>query len=148
MTRLLALGFVVAVLLVGCAQFSTRGSPSELRRAHHIFVEERLNDNLGIDRTLVAELRARGYDAQRGPLTMMPTNAQLVITYDARETWDFRPYLIELNVAVRPADDYNQIVASSRYFRPGVTNKSPEEMVREVVERLFPVRAGGRSEGA
>jgi hypothetical protein len=129
---------IVSLLLAGCAQLTSRGSsPEELARARKIFVEERLNDNLGIDRAIVTELRSLGYDADRGPLTMMPENAQLIITYDARETWDFRPYVIELNVAVRPAQDYNRVVASSRYVRPGVTNKSPEAMVKEALGRLF-----------
>jgi hypothetical protein len=129
---------VICVLLASCAQLTSSGSsPAELARARKIFVEERLNDNLGIDRAIVTELRSLGYEADRGPLTMMPESAQLIVTYDARETWDFRPYLIELNLAVRPAQDYNRVVASSRYVRPGVTNKSPEAMVREALGKLF-----------
>ena len=131
--------FLGLMLLLGaCAHLTTDGSsPAELARARKIFVEDRLNDNLGIHRAIVTELRSMGYEADRGPLTMMPENAQLIVTYDARETWDFRPYLIELNLAVRPAQDYNRIVASSRYVRPGVTTKSPEAMVKEAVGKLF-----------
>lgn len=128
---------VMALLVAGCSHLSSAGSPADLARARRIFVEERLNDNLGIHRALVTQLRALGYEADRGPLTMMPDNAQLIVTYDARETWDFRPYLIELNLAVRPAQDYNRVVASSRYVHPGVTNKSPEAMVKEALGRLF-----------
>jgi hypothetical protein len=125
----------------GCSSLSAVGARADLARAARVFVEQRLNDNHGLDRALVAELRALGYAAESGPLTMMPERTQLVVTYDAREEWDFRAYLIELNVAVRPADDYHRIVASGRYFRPGLTKKTPAEMVREVVARVFPPRA-------
>lgn len=129
---------LAALLLGACSHLTSDGvSPEELARARKIFVEERLNDNLGIDRAIVSELRSLGYEADRGPLTMMPESAQLIVTYDARETWDFRPYVIELNLAVRPAQDYNRVVASSRYVRPGVTNKSPEAMVKEALGKLF-----------
>lgn len=132
---------LLALLAAGCASLQIDGPPPELAQARRVFVEERLNDNLRVDRMLVEELRARGYVASHGPLTMLPGDAQFVVTYDARETWDFRPYVIELTLAVRPAKDYNQIVASGRYFRPGVTIKSTAAMVREVVGKLFPPAA-------
>lgn len=123
----------------GCASLDIQGR-ANLGRHPRVFVEERLNDNLGIHRTIARELGALGYETATGPLTMMPDEAQLVVTYDARETWDFRPYLIELNVTVRPARDYNRVIATARYFRPGLTSKSPDLMVRETLEKLFPAR--------
>lgn len=132
----LVLLVAVACLAAGCAQITREGS-ADLGRFRRVFVEQRLNDNVGAHRMIVQELRALGYEAESGWLTMMPESAQLVVTYDVRETWDFRPYIIELNAAVRPAQDYNRIVAAARYFRPGVTGKSPEAMVRELVAQLF-----------
>lgn len=128
---------LLALLLAGCAQL-TRDGRGDLGAFRKVFVEQRLNDSLGVHRLLVAELRALGYDASGGWLTELPEDAQLVVTYDARETWDFRPYLIELNAAVRPARDYHRVVATARYFRPGLTNKPPEAMVRELAATLFP----------
>lgn len=135
------LGFTFVLLLGlaagGCAQL-TREGRADLSPFRRVFVEQRLNDNLGVHRLLVAELRRLGYDASSGWLTELPDEAQLVVTYDVRETWDFRPYVIELNAAVRPAKDYNRIVVTARYFRPGVTRKPTEEMVRELTAKLFP----------
>jgi hypothetical protein len=133
----LALFAVVALFAAGCAQVSREGR-GDLSRFTRVYVEQRLNDNVGAHRLMVAELRALGYEADSGWLTMMPENTQLIITYDVRETWDFRPYVIELNAAVRPAKDYNRIVATARYFRPGLTGKKTEEMVRELMATLFP----------
>lgn len=128
---------LTGLFVVGCAQL-TREGRADLSGYRRVFVEQRLNDNLGVDRMLVAELKAMGYDAQNGPLTMMPEDTQLIVTYDVRETWDFRPYVIELNAMVRPAKDYNRIIGAARYFRPGVTNKPAAEMVHELATKLFP----------
>jgi hypothetical protein len=128
---------LTAFVFAGCAQLSREGR-ADLSGYARVFVEQRLNDNLGVDRMLVAELTALGYAAQSGPLTMMPESTQLIVTYDVRETWDFRPYVIELNAAVRPAKDYNRIIGTARYFRPGVTNKPAGAMVHELATTLFP----------
>ncbi len=133
--------FVGALLVGGCAQLGRSGS-ANLDAYRRVFVEQRLNDNLGIHRLLVAELRRRGYEAASGPLTMMPEDTEIILTYDARETWDFRPYLIELRAAVRPAKDYNRILVTSRYFRPGVTKKSSAEMVHALMKTLFAPASG------
>lgn len=131
----LLLGFVA--LAAGCASLTTEGRV-DLGKRRHVWVEQRLNDNLGVGRKLVGELQALGYDATVGPLTMMPDNTELIVTYDAREEWDFRAYLIELNVAVRPAKDYNVIMSTARYFHPGVTKKSSDKMIHELMTKLFP----------
>jgi hypothetical protein len=135
----LLLGF--AVLAAGCGSLTTQGR-ADLSKHRRIWVEQRLNDNLGVGRKLAAELTALGYEADVGPLTMMPENAQLIVTYDAREEWDFRAYLIELNVSVRPVKDYNVIVSTARYFHPGVTKKSSDAMIHELMVKLFPPSRG------
>ena len=128
---------LAALLAGGCAQISRQGH-GDLGRFRRVFVEQRQNDNIGAHRMMVAELQALGYEADSGWLTMMPEATDLVVTYDVRETWDFRPYVIELNASVRPARDYNRVVATARYFRPGVTNKPAGAMVHELMRRLFP----------
>ncbi len=139
MPRPLALlGFALLALFgAGCAQI-TREGHGDLSRFQRLYVEQRLNDNRGVHRMIVAELTALGYRADSGWMTMMPEDTQLVVTYDVRETWDFRPYVIELNADVRPAKDYNRIVANTHYFRPGITNKKTEDMVHELITKLFP----------
>jgi hypothetical protein len=127
----------LASAMGGCASLNADGQRN-LGRQQRVFVEQRLNDNLGIHRAITTELRDLGYIAESGPLTMMPDDTQLVVTYDAREEWDFRSYLLELSVAVRPARDYHRVIASGRYFRPAITNKSSDAMVAEMVRKLFP----------
>lgn len=127
----------LAVLTAGCSTL-TSDARTDLGQRRHVWVEQRLNDNLGIGRMLVGELQALGYDADVGPLTMRPETVGWIVTYDGREEWDFRAYLIELNVAVRPTKDYNIVAAGARYMHPGITKKTPEQMVHELVVKLFP----------
>lgn len=129
------LGFVA--LATGCGSLTTAGQ-ADLGKHRRVWVEQRLNDNLGVGRTLAAELQALGYTADVGHLTMMPEDTELIVTYDAREEWDFRAYLIELNVAVRPKKNYNLIISTARYFHPGVTKKSSDVMMHELMVKLFP----------
>lgn len=131
----LLLGFVA--LATGCGSLTTAGRV-DLGKHRRVWVEQRLNDNLGVGRKLAAELTALGYTAEVGHLTMMPENTELIVTYDAREEWDFRAYLIELNVSVRPVKDYNVIISTARYFHPGVTKKSSDAMIHELMVKLFP----------
>ena len=56
---------------------------------------------LAADGLLVAELRRLGREASSGPMTMMPQNTEAVLTYDARWEWNFKTYLVELNLELR-----------------------------------------------
>jgi hypothetical protein len=122
-------------LLAGCSSVSARKVIS-LDRFQRIFVEERLNDNNHISDLLVAELRRLGRDASSGPLTMLPQNADAVLSYDTRWTWDFHTYLIELNVELRTAHS-DKKVADGRYYQPSIKTKSPEAVIHEVLARMF-----------
>jgi hypothetical protein len=133
--RILVALLLMLGLLAGCSSVSARKVVS-LDRFQHIFVEERLNDNNHISDLLVAELRRLGRDASSGPLTMLPQNADAVLSYDTRWTWDFHTYLIELNVELRTAHS-DKKVADGRYYQPSIKTKSPEAVIHEVLTRMF-----------
>ncbi|MBI3884756.1 MAG: hypothetical protein HY302_03375 [Opitutae bacterium] len=132
--------FVLLGLLAGCSTVNTLTAPKvDLAKYRRVFVESRLNDNNGIDQRIANELNRRGYTASSGPLTLMPEDTEIVVTYDARWEWDFRQYLIELRIGVRPAQNFT-VLASGRYFHPGLTSKTPDAMVQELLAPLFPRR--------
>ena len=132
---LLVLGF-----LAGCSSVDTLTAPKvDLTKYRRVYVEARLNDNNGIDQRIANELTRLGYTASSGPLTLMPEDTELVVTYDARWEWDFRQYLIELRIGVRPAQDFT-VLANGRYFHPGITSKTPDAMVQELLAPMFPRR--------
>jgi hypothetical protein len=128
---------IFALVLSGCTQISgyTPGK-SNLPQYKHVFVETALNDNNHLDQIMVNELKKLGYEASCGPRTMMPGDAQIKILYDGHYTWDFRIYLIQLDVLVRNASS-EQLLANESLFHPGVTRKTPEAMVHELFAKVF-----------
>jgi hypothetical protein len=126
-----------ALAFAGCSTVQTqKNRGTDLTRHRRVWVESRLNDSNSLDARIVNELKSLGYEAATGPLTMMPEDMELVVTYDARWEWDFRYYLIELTIAVRPAAT-SEVVARAHYFHPGITRKAPEAMIHELLEPLF-----------
>jgi hypothetical protein len=130
---------ILGVLLAaGCTQMTTRKVPNQaIWSSKHIFVERRLSDNYGVAEDIARELRAMGYDASSGALTMMPAGTELIVSYDDMWTWDFSTYLIEFDVQVRNARN-DKIVAMGHYFRPSmVFGHAPDVMIRELLAKLF-----------
>ena len=93
---------VLALLLGGCATYDTdvaRGR--SLAGIKKYFVVSNLNDNHALDHHLAASLRARGFEAEVGPLTMMPDDTQAVVTYQDYWAWDFGDRLTFFRLHVR-----------------------------------------------
>ena len=126
---------MVCLALAGCSSVSTR-QVMPLEQFPRIYVERRLNDNHYVDEVLVAELRQMGFEASSGPRTLLPPDTDAVMTYDARWAWDFKTYLIELNLEVHtyPA---GKKLAEGRFHQPSLTTKSPPQVVRELLKSLY-----------
>jgi hypothetical protein len=132
----------LALLLAGCSSAGQQaaGPRVDLGKYRHIYVRSASNDSAQLDAMMAAELRQLGYDASSGVRTMQPIDAELTLTYDSRWEWDFRQYLIELRVTVSHARS-EQIITGAREFHPGITSKSPQAMVHDVLAQLFqPVK--------
>ena len=130
------LGIALALtLLAGCSSVSAR-KVIALDHFQRIYVEQRFNDNHRLDELIVAELKRHGRDASSGPLTMMPENTQAIMTYDARWTWDFKTYLIELNLELHATHPRKKL-ADGRYYQPSLKTKGAAEAIREILTPLF-----------
>jgi len=127
---------LTCLFAVGCAgpPVSSRKVVA-LERFHHVFVISELNDNHRIDELLAAELKRLGYEASFGPRTMMPDNADAVITYADRWEWDFKTYLIELKLEAFTSRT-NKKLAEARYYRPSLRSESPEQIVHDLLLAL------------
>jgi hypothetical protein len=127
-----------ALLLAGCSQMSTRALPnSDIGHYKHIFVEHRLADSFGVAEEVARQLRDMGYDATSGAITMLPENAEVVVSYDDMWTWDFNTYMIEFDMQVRLAHT-DRIVAVGHYYKPTmVFGRPPEGMIHELLTKLF-----------
>lgn len=138
MQRVLMLVFGLlggALLLGGCSAVSSRKVVA-LDQFKRFYVERRLNENNHLDELIAAELQRQGRIASSGPRTMMPENTDVLVTYDARWTWDFKTYLIELNLEFHTIFPSKKL-ADARYYQPSLRPKPPREAVQELVARLF-----------
>lgn len=125
-------------LCAGCTQVGVQTLPQlDMNRYQRVFVIEPFNENRHVDKMFVEELRATGREAWSGPRTMMPEEADAVLTYHGRWTWDFKTYLIDLTVELHTAHTTKKL-AEGRYYQPSARPKPPEVAVREIVQRLFP----------
>lgn len=133
---LLALG--LALLLGGCAQIVTRAVPkANVGQYHHIFVEHRLADAYGVADEVARQLRAMGYDASAGALTMMPPETEVILSYDDMWQADFSTYLIEFDLQVRTARG-DKILAVGHYYRPSmILGHPPTAMIHELLVKVF-----------
>ena len=129
---------VLMASLTGCSSLDTHAT-AKLGDYHHVFVEHRLTDNHRIDELIVAELRAHGFDASSGPLTMLPDGVDAIVTYEDRWQWDFKSYLIELKIEVR-ANFTGKPLAAGRYHQASAYTKSPAEVVRDILDPLLKPR--------
>lgn len=136
MIKVILAVFAIA-LCAGCTSVTARKAPGlDLNRYQHFFVEQPFNENHHVDEFIAEELRRMGKDAASGPMTMMPENAEVVVSYDARWTWDFKTYLIELNVEVHTAHTKKKL-AEGRYFQPSARPRPAEVAVRDVLAKMF-----------
>lgn len=135
MVRLVSL--LLVLLLAGCASVSTRERPrAGLQDIQCFFVETRLGDDHHIDDLIVAELQRHGRTATAGPLTMLPDDAQAIVSYNDRWAWDFSSYLIEASLEIRRARTDKPIAAAS-YHRAVVSRKTPADAMRVMLDPLF-----------
>jgi len=125
------------LLLAGCSTLTTRIPPgTDLGRFKHIYVQQSLNDNHGLDALVVRELQARGLQAESGPLTLMPRDAKAYLVYEDHWDWDFKDYLISITLSMRDATT-DRLLAGASFFRPTAFMKTPEYMVKTVLDGLL-----------
>ena len=135
--KLPGLLLLAGLLLAGCSTVETHFEPdASLGRFKRIYVQQNLNDNHGLDVLIVRELQDRGLQAESGPLTLMPRDVKVYLTYDDHWDWDFKNYLISLGMTVRDATT-DRPLASATYFRPTAFLKTPRFMVRTVLDKLL-----------
>ncbi len=133
----IVLPVLLAFVLAGCTSVHTRRfAHADLTHYHRFFVEHRLNDDRHLDDAIVAELQALGREASAGPLTMMPDNTEVIVTYHDQWAWDFRNYLIQLNIEFRDALR-DRPLAYGSYRQPTVFTKSTPGVVRAILLPLF-----------
>lgn len=125
------------LLLAGCSSYTAQAlNPKALAGVKAFFVQANSNDNHGIARQIQLALQAEGCTAETGPLTMMPDDAKLIITYDDRWSWDFGDYLGYMQITARNRST-QQAIASATYSAKIPGKKNSSAIIGELVEQLL-----------
>ncbi len=125
------------LLLAGCSSVETHEAPKvDLNTIRHFYVEHLLTDDHHLDETIVAELKAMGKDASAGPLTMMPESAEAVVTYKDAWEWDFKSYLIALQIDIRHARTDHPL-GQGTFSQPTPIPKTPATVVHIILAKMF-----------
>lgn len=133
----LVLLFSIVALCAGCTTVSVHKAPSvDLSQYKRVYVEQPLNENHHVDEMMTNELQRLGRSAGSGPLTMMPDNADAVITYEGRWSGDFKTNLIDLGISVHTPNT-NKILAQARYYQPSAWPKPADVVVHNIITQLF-----------
>jgi hypothetical protein len=128
---------LIGLILAGCSTLETNFVPNaRLDRVKHIYVLQSLNDNHGLDMLIVKQLQARGIQAESGPMTLMPRDVKVYFAYEDHWDWDFKDYLISFRITARDATA-DRLLATARYFRPTAFMKTPDYMVRTVLDGIL-----------
>ena len=133
--RCLVLFFAIG--LTGCSSYVAQVEPGRNPASYQrFFVKSNFHDNNGIDIRIVRALQARGLEAERGPLTMLPRTAQAVVTYDDRWTWDFKNNITYLRIAVQDTRS-ERIIATATFSGPAALTTSPDEAIERLLVKLL-----------
>jgi len=124
-------------LATACASYSSWKAPSaHLHERKQFYVESELADGHNLHVLIADQLRAMGYNATSGYLTMLPKEADTIVSYQSRWTWDFSTYLIELDMEIRDAKT-DKVLATVSYHRPGVGGTSTEDLIKRVLTEII-----------
>jgi hypothetical protein len=127
------------LLFAGCASnYAWKDPKVDLLERTHFYVESELADSHQLHIAIAEQLNEMGYHATSGYLTMMPKDADALVSFNSRWTWDFTNYLIELNIQVRDPVS-GKILASAGYHRPGIGGTSTKDLLhRTLITILTP----------
>ena len=127
----------LSLQLGGCATYEAQVDRGRsVARLKNFFVVSNLNDNHALDAHIAASLKARGREAGTGPLTMMPDEAQAIVTFQDRWDWDFGEHLVYLKIMVRDPQA-TQPFATETFVAKVPLRESAADTIDRMVGRLL-----------
>lgn len=137
---LLPVFITIGVLLAsGCSSVNLSASKSpnvKLADIKTFRVEKLEADTRGIDKLIVAQLKAMGRQVVDSESASGAVPVDAIVTYQDRWMWDLTMYMIELQIQLR-APDTKMTLASGRLFRTTLIRKSPAGMVEETLTQIL-----------
>jgi hypothetical protein len=135
--KLLAALLPAGLLLTACATLDTNvQTRADLTQLRRVWVQQSTSDNHSLDALIVRQFRERGIQAESGPLTLMPTDVKVYVTYEDHWDWELKDYLIALSITLRDARS-DELMASAAQRRPMAFLSQPSVMVKTVLDTLL-----------
>jgi hypothetical protein len=91
-----------------------------------------------MDEMIANQLRQYGREVSIGPMTMMPQDAEALVSYQDDWAWDFKTYLIQLHIEIHRAYN-NQPLAEGTYRQPSIITKPPAVVIEKILKPFFEV---------
>ena len=124
-------------LLAACTSYEARVDKGRsLDGVKSYFVLSNTNDNHALDAQIAAALKSRGFATETGPLSMLPDEAQAIVSYQDHWAWDFGDHLVYLQLAVRDRKT-NQPYATVTFSAKVPTRKPLAEIVEGLIGPLL-----------
>ena len=134
----------IALLLAGCTSYVSVAEPGRSPSTYQrFFVKSNFDDNHGIDGRIVRALQDRGLQAEKGPLTLLPKDAQAIITYEDHWNWDFKTHLTGLRMFVADARTEKR-VATGTFNGPAALLTSTDEAIDRLVSKVLGEAAAAK----
>jgi len=137
----------LGLLLGGCASYDVQVERGKsLAGKQRFFVVSNLNDNHALDHRIAEAIKSHGFEADTGPLTMMPDQTQVIVAYQDHWSWDFGDHLVYLSFSARDAITGEPVATVS--FSASIPLREPAPAtVARLVDRLLEGHPTGAREG-
>ena len=125
------------VIVSGCASVSSSVSPDfDLNYSKKFYVVPESDDKRGLNTIIRDKLVERGFAASAGPVERIPDDTHAKVSYESKWHWDMTWYLLDLVIYFKePQTDV--FLASGHSHHPSLTRISPENMVNEILDKIF-----------
>ena len=137
-----------SLYLAGCAskKNATIMPGANLGDVKNYYVVHLPADDRRINHLITEDLIHRGLTATTGESNAVPAAAEALVTYYDKWVWDMTMYMLQLDLQIR--NPQTQVpLATGMAMHTSLVRKSPEEMVKEVLDEIF-TKAGVPAQAA
>jgi hypothetical protein len=131
------LALAAALLLGGCSTYRIASDGRhDFAATKRFFVETPLTDDHQIGTAIVAALRSHGREADRGPITMLPDSAEVIVSFQDRWFWDVKYHMTSLRLTARDPNT-DAILGWVSFDGATAMNANPGEVVARLVAAML-----------
>ena len=123
----------------GCAKITSDVSPDvSINEYKNYYVVPSFDDRRGVTEAISADLKSRGFNVEVGPAIQIPETSDIEVSYQAKWVWDNEYLLSDLVISFKDPDS-GLLVASGESHRPSLERKPVDEMVGEILDKIFGI---------